>query len=351
MKKILTEYDNKLLLYKTFETKMLHLISDLLAEHDINVNSISTRVKDKKSLEKKLLIKNKYTNIHEITDIVGLRIVTYFEDEVDVIADIISKEFEIDIPNSVDKRIIEYDKFGYSSLHYVASLNSSRNNLSEYKACKNLKFEIQIRSILQHAWAEVEHDIGYKSKGQVPDILKRNFSRVAALLETADLEFTKLRIKLTKYEEEVENEISQNPNTVDLNNISLKSFYQNDPIIKEIDSEIINIIGVRLDEEIDNQDIVKLRYVGILNIQQLSKELYQHREDITKFAKIFLDGRKYDNDSYVSAGISLFYLCYVLLLEKNETDIANYVETFWVNDKTNLFERLLETNKKMKGES
>ena len=175
MKNILQEYDEKLLLYKTFELKMQHLLNDLLDAQNLKVHSVSTRVKERASLEKKLSLKKKYNNIQEVTDILGLRIVTFFEDEVDKVAEIISKEFEIDASNSIDKRVIEYDKFGYSSLHYIVSLNSSRNNLAEYKSCKNLKFEIQIRSILQHAWAEIEHDIGYKSKGSIPEIVKRNF--------------------------------------------------------------------------------------------------------------------------------------------------------------------------------
>jgi len=77
-------------------------------------------------------------------------------------------------------------------LHYVASLISEREKLTEYKRFAGIKVEIQIRSTLQHAWAEIEHDIGYKGENSVPDSLKRNFSRVAALLEVADIELMQL---------------------------------------------------------------------------------------------------------------------------------------------------------------
>lgn len=83
-----------------------------------------------------------------------MRIITYFSEDVDKIASIIQSEFEVDEHNSVDKRIkLDPVRFGYLSLHYVVKLNSTRVRLSEYIIFKDLKVEIQIRSILQHAWA------------------------------------------------------------------------------------------------------------------------------------------------------------------------------------------------------
>ncbi|WP_242785636.1 GTP pyrophosphokinase [Bacillus cereus] len=119
---------------------------------------------------------NKYSTLNDITDISGIRVITYFSDDVDKVASMIQNEFEIDETNSVDKRtLLDPDRFGYLSLHYVIKLNTLRTSLVEYQRFKDLKAEVQIRSILQHAWAEIEHDLGYKSKNSIPRVVKRDF--------------------------------------------------------------------------------------------------------------------------------------------------------------------------------
>ncbi len=111
------------------------------------------------------------------------------------------------------------------------SLNENRTNLKEYKRYKELKCEIQLRSILQHAWAEIEHDLGYKGEISVPDQYKRSFNRVSALLETADNEFDRLKSELTSYEKEVSSLIKNEPEYVDINQASIASFINSDTIL------------------------------------------------------------------------------------------------------------------------
>ena len=115
MKHIINEYEQCAVLLEEFRIKTEFLLKDLLADKLLGFHQISSRLKDKESLSKKILRKQGYSNIKDITDVVGCRIITYFEDEVDKVADIISKEFEIDDNNSIDKRKIEFDRFGYLS--------------------------------------------------------------------------------------------------------------------------------------------------------------------------------------------------------------------------------------------
>ena len=105
-----------------------------------------------------------------------MRIITYFAEEVDAVAQLIEREFTIDRKNSIDKRMaLDPDQFGYLSVHYIVSLAANRSQLPEYAALSGLSAEIQIRSILQHAWAEIEHDLGYKSQTAVPRDVVRQF--------------------------------------------------------------------------------------------------------------------------------------------------------------------------------
>jgi putative GTP pyrophosphokinase len=106
-----------------------------------------------------------------VTDLVGARVITYFADDVDRVARIIRNldNFEIDPRNSVDKRrALQADQFGYQSLHLVALL-SKRRIFTENREFEGLKIEIQIRSLLQHTWAEIEHAY-YKAERTLPGI-------------------------------------------------------------------------------------------------------------------------------------------------------------------------------------
>lgn len=115
--------------YEDFKLKLEILVKELLIQNNINFHKIESRVKDPSKLEEKILRKNeKYNELDDITDIVGLRIITFFEDEVDKVASIISNEFTLDHNNSIDKRRLESDRFGYKSLHYVVSLTDQRKS-------------------------------------------------------------------------------------------------------------------------------------------------------------------------------------------------------------------------------
>ncbi|WP_035571385.1 GTP pyrophosphokinase, partial [Halonatronum saccharophilum] len=205
IKAILNEYDEKYGLYELFTEKTKKLIEELLEGSNINIHSINSRAKEKSSLKNKLKeSEEEYNNLSDITDLSGVRIITFFEDEVDKVAKIIKREFEIDYGNSVDKRnLLEPDRFGYLSLHYILKLSPHRLKLAENKKFKDYKVEIQISSILQHAWAEIEHDLGYKSEEAVPREIRRKFSRLAGLLEIADIEFVRIRDELKKHKKEL----------------------------------------------------------------------------------------------------------------------------------------------------
>jgi putative GTP pyrophosphokinase len=235
---ILAEFDSSKFLLQEFG-EVVYTLTKSLVKESINPHQINFRIKDRDSLANKLLKKNnKYTELKEITDLVGLRIITYFEDDIDNIAEIFKKEFEIDFPNSADKRQVDSDKFGYRSLHYVASLNKERAKLTEYKKYKGIKFEVQIRSILQHSWAEIEHDLGYKGESEIPKTAKRTFYRVAALLEQADIEFVKLRQLIQEHETTIKGEILESKPETKIDLASIIAFIKESTTLKEIEKEI-----------------------------------------------------------------------------------------------------------------
>lgn len=169
-------------------------LAELLQKNGLTVQSVTARVKAKESLRQKLARPDRtYHQLYDVTDLVGLRVVAYFEDDVDLVARLIEGHFLVDFTRSTDKqRFRDAQRFGYRSLHYVCALADGAPD-------PDFRFEIQVRTALQHAWAEIEHDLGYKAES-VPPALRRRFSRVASLLEIADQEFIALRRELGRYQ-------------------------------------------------------------------------------------------------------------------------------------------------------
>ena len=191
MDAILKEYKDNLPLFIDRQRDITGILNSAFKKAGLNVASLESRIKTYESLEGKLRLKgSKYHSLADITDILGFRIITFYIDDVDRVASLVERLFNIDWENSVDKRkLLETDSFGYLSLHYICSIDSFP-----------YRFEIQMRTLLQHAWANMDHDTGYKSGVEIPLHYRRSMSRMAGLLELVDEEFSKIRTELWRFD-------------------------------------------------------------------------------------------------------------------------------------------------------
>lgn len=311
------------------------LIKELLHAADIRVHSVRHRIKTKESLQRKLGRKDaSYEGLADIHDLLGVRVITLFPDEVDRVASVIQSEFSLDLENSVDKRTLDPDRFGYLSLHYVASLNNDRAQLTEHERFNGILFEIQIRSILQHVWAEIEHDLGYHVAGAIPGSFRRRFSRLAGLLEIADDEFQTLRNEITAYKEDLNEGIDKAPEAVAIDQDSVTALLRTNTDLQELDRYIARALGVGLVEgEFSSAGnlALELQLVGIETVAEVSRLLREKGSHL----RAFVDSWAEEVSPYadrIFPGVGLFYLCYVVLAERGSIEqVATYLEAANIN--------------------
>jgi len=167
----------------------------------LQVSKIEARVKDREEcihkFQGKYLLQlesaqQPYTIQEHVTDLIGLRIVCLYEDEVRQIKKVLSEHFEvIDTTDKSASLESTEGEFGYKGLHLDLRLGAARRGLPEYASYADSRVEVQIRTIIQDSWSVLDHQIKYKKS--IPGSLKRRINTLAALFELADREFREIR--------------------------------------------------------------------------------------------------------------------------------------------------------------
>lgn len=170
-----------------FMVKMEELVKEIIIQNNVPYYRIESRMD------------HQYSNSGENIYMPVIRVITYFEDSVTKISEIVGAEFDVVNERSKDKKKVRLDSFSYKHIQLTAGLKPARQELIEYRRSGTKRFEIHVCSMLQDAWAGIERELGYDNS-TFPEEMKRDFYRVGALLEMADLEFLKIRSQLnSKY--------------------------------------------------------------------------------------------------------------------------------------------------------
>lgn len=196
------EYSKRLPAYNRCIENLVQAIEIFLQENNMLFLSVTGRVKDIDSFIEKINRK-KYTKpFEENEDFCGIRIIVYYQRDVQKIQEIIDKEFDI-IESTLKSDQLAVNEFGYRSNHSIAKIKEDWLAAPNYRGLKEIKIEIQIRTILMHTWAEVEHKLAYKNKDQVPKALQRQLSILSAKFEDSDDQFQKLKDNIEEYRDSI----------------------------------------------------------------------------------------------------------------------------------------------------
>ena len=327
---ILDEYRKKQPVFEKLRSIVTERLQQSLDENNIIVAGVDSRIKTEESLTGKLELKGyKYHSLDDITDILGLRVITFFSDDVDVIAAIAEKLFEIDWDNTVDKRkMLEIDRFGYMSLHYICRLPKSLCDDPAMPELNKIRFEIQMRSTLQHVWASIQHDMGYKTDVEIPREYQRSMTRLAGILELADEQFSQIRKDITEYRRKVQSLVaSGNFDEVPFNGDTFRSFIALDPFRRLVEKMAnINHAEVYDDSLMPYFNVLlMLKMETIGDVVRMRKE---YSDSAYQLALVQLAGTGLD---ILASSVALQNLCIVYILKKGfgEAGLVRMFDTLY----------------------
>ena len=195
-------YDKNRSLFEEAKNTHVDAINSLMKQSDVGeVTKVEGRVKDKEECIKKF--HRKYQNKLEaaeqpyeiktfISDLIGVRIICLYEDQIAVVAEVLKGHFRIiDVTDKIAAIESTEDSFGYKGLHMDLEPNLKMNSVPGGQCFESPPFEVQIRSLIQDAWSVLDHKIKYKKS--IPNDLKRRINVLSALFELADREFKEIR--------------------------------------------------------------------------------------------------------------------------------------------------------------
>jgi ppGpp synthetase/RelA/SpoT-type nucleotidyltranferase len=174
-------------LYEECAQAVRSVLKTALEVEEIGVQSIEARGKSVESFGDKSVRsaddanRPKYPDpVDDITDLAGVRVIVFLPDRIDEVGALVEREFDVRERTEVSPGT------GYRGVHYLVTFSAKRNGLPEYRRFANRVTEIQVRTVLQHAWSEVEHGIAYKPKAPISDAIRRQLQELAGALSVAD---------------------------------------------------------------------------------------------------------------------------------------------------------------------
>lgn len=310
---ILEEYRELLPVFNKMKEVVLGELRSLISRAGLYVSGSEARVKEEASLAGKLELKgSKYRTISDLTDIVGARVITFYSEEVDKIASLVEGVFDVDWNESVDKRKQHnLDSFGYDSLHYICRIPESLYKDPSMPELNELRFEIQMRTALQHVWATINHDTGYKSGVEVPKEYLRNLNRLAGMLELADEQFSSIRSSINDYRRKI-NSLVENGKfeEVELDGDTFRRYLEMDPfgsLTRKI--ALINQAEIQKASSMPYLKVMKgLGFQTLADVERLKKE---YEEDAYQLALSQLGGTDID---IIASSVAIHDLLTVYIL-------------------------------------
>jgi ppGpp synthetase/RelA/SpoT-type nucleotidyltranferase len=286
LNKLKSWYDERVPVYNALVEKLENLVKEILDKEAIEYVHIEARLKRFDSFEKKIVTKP-YSKPEEVTDLAGVMIVGSVLSNAELISTKIKsgKEFQIDWDESEDHLIkLAEDRVGYRGKNYVAIFRvEAFRNTDEYKKFEDIRFEIQIKTLLDYAWDKIEHNRNYKTAEELPEKsdVRRRFKLTAGALEVVDNEFDRLSKETEQIADPIRNKIAKGDLNVEVSPLSLRVF---------LTLHFSDIPGfIELFQDPRDQLLDELDSMGINTITDLNEII---KPDINQFKSKYAEASK-----------------------------------------------------------
>jgi|ERR1044071_2537357 ppGpp synthetase/RelA/SpoT-type nucleotidyltranferase len=327
------EYERLRPTYARFAERMAELLDTLISESDVKVHTIERRAKEVASFKEKLARPGKRYGdpIHEISDLCGVRIIAYYQEDVITIAQLIRAEFLVDEAESTDKaRELDVNEFGYLSLHFVVSLVPPRSTLKEWKPFTELTAELQVRTVLQHAWAAISHALQYKREEEIEAVVARRLYRLSGLLELADEEFSTIRRQRTELQSQVSDQIDRGDRNLAIDRTTVNEYIRTSELAQRAWQQML-AAGFKDDSAGDDDLISSLiaicDLVGIDSLADLERAIVTTKRLHLSFFKAVMKGE----DAWLATPAFALELI-VLLAHRNELTLQRLLDAGWSDE-------------------
>ncbi|WP_026704422.1 RelA/SpoT domain-containing protein [Flavobacterium soli] len=292
--------------YESLGKLIFSFIQDKITDHEI-IPEVHYRTKDLISIIKKVKkkkLEKEYTYNH-LNDKLGIRIICKFQEEMEIIDTFLKANFNVINPEYKHEHL-DFNKLDYISNHYDSKINCLIKEFKDSEEFKDLIFEIQVRTLNQHAWSNTSHSLSYKQEANMPPNLKRKVYRLLSLYELADDEFSSVNTALKDSENDLVYKL--------LRKLEGK-FYKFAKFDFDRDTSLrsIKIILNYFDDENDKKDL----------IENIEKFISSHKEKITGIFDTYR-GRFYE--ILLLTQPEVFIIWYML------TNTPFTIEDKWDND-------------------
>ncbi|WP_180232082.1 GTP pyrophosphokinase [Bacillus cereus] len=321
------EYGTHCEKYKDLGENLQSSLKILLKDADISFLDVNYRIKEYNSFLDKIVRKGYPNPLNDNEDFCGMRVICFFPSDIEKIGEVINNEFIVH--HSEDKSDKEIDRFGYRSYHFVVSVKEEWLSVPSFRNLKGVKAEIQVRTILMHAWADIEHKLQYKKKEHIPKVIQRKFYQLSALFELADEQFETLRDKKEEvYKKSLTEDRTEFDTNQEMNADTLQAFLDlNCGDRKKPEETTGDLLDELLKYNISFDDLESL-------LNRFSKE---EIKKIEEEAKEFL--RVSANEEWNQVGLIRF------LLDLTNVDYWNSRKPYFSDDDIAIRENLIERYK------
>lgn len=193
---VVREYAERRALFEQLCSEVVFILQKRCLDHHIETAHIISRVKTLPSILEKIERKEYQHPLDELTDIAAVRVVFLYQSDLARLTKVVEDNFRV--IERVEKNSDSDDRFGYVATHFVLRLRKEFSG-ARYEDVRNYNCELQVRTVLQDAWAVVDHHLRYKTEAQIPHELRRRVHALAALLQNADEQFDEIEVQRRRY--------------------------------------------------------------------------------------------------------------------------------------------------------